>query len=122
MLPTASQKSKFDTKVTVLVDLGWIWLENLGKPPQPRSSLAFDQTFLKEIAWPKKNHSNFPGIVRELLPNATFRVELENGHEIVATMAGKMRKNRIRVLTGDNVQVAMTPYDLTKGRINYRFK
>ena len=70
----------------------------------------------------KEEPLEFPGIVRELLPNATFRVELENGHEIVATMAGKMRKNRIRVLTGDNVQVAMTPYDLTKGRINYRFK
>ena len=64
----------------------------------------------------------FPGVVRELLPNATFKVELENGHEIIATMAGKMRKNRIRVLAGDKVQVTMTPYDLTKGRINYRFK
>jgi len=62
------------------------------------------------------------GVVRELLPNATFRVELENGHEINAHMAGKMRKNRIRVLVGDKVQVEMTPYDLTKGRINYRFK
>jgi translation initiation factor IF-1 len=56
------------------------------------------------------------------LPNATFLVELENGHEINAHMAGKMRKNRIRVLAGDRVQVEMTPYDLTKGRINYRFK
>ena len=68
----------------------------------------------------KEEPLEFPGVVKELLPNATFRVELENGHEIVATMAGKMRKNRIRVLTG--VQVAMTPYDLTKGRINYRYK
>jgi translation initiation factor IF-1 len=50
------------------------------------------------------------------------RVELENGHEIIAHTAGKMRKNRIRVLAGDKVQVEMTPYDLTKGRINYRFK
>src|SRR5690606_27730512 len=56
------------------------------------------------------------------LPNATFRVELENGHIIIAHTAGKMRKNRIRVLAGDKVQVEMTPYDLTKGRINYRFK
>jgi translation initiation factor IF-1 len=70
----------------------------------------------------KEEPLEFPGVVVELLPNATFRVELENGHSIVATMAGKMRKNRIRVLTGDKVQVAMTPYDLTKGRINYRFK
>jgi translation initiation factor IF-1 len=64
----------------------------------------------------------FPGVVTELLPNATFRVELENGHVIIAHTAGKMRKNRIRVLAGDKVQVEMTPYDLTKGRINYRFK
>ena len=70
----------------------------------------------------KEEPLEFPGVVKELLPNATFRVALENGHEIVATMAGKMRKNRIRVLTGDKVQVAMTPYDLTKGRINYRYK
>ena len=62
------------------------------------------------------------GEIQETLPNATFRVELENGHEIIAHTAGKMRKNRIRVLAGDKVLVEMTPYDLTKGRINYRFK
>ena len=62
------------------------------------------------------------GIVRELLPNAMFRVELENGHEILGHTAGKMRKNRIRVLVGDEVLVELTPYDLTKGRITYRFK
>ncbi len=70
----------------------------------------------------KEEELTFPGVVTELLPNATFRVELDNGHEVLAHMAGKMRKNRIRVLAGDKVQVAMTPYDLTKGRINYRFK
>ena len=58
----------------------------------------------------------------ELLPNATFRVKLENEHEIIAHTAGRMRKNRIRVLAGDKVLVEMTPYDLTKGRITYRFK
>ena len=57
-----------------------------------------------------------------LLPNATFRVKLDNEHEIIAHTAGKMRKNRIRVLAGDKVLVEMTPYDLTKGRITYRFK
>ena len=62
------------------------------------------------------------GEVVENLPNATFRVMLQNGHEIIAHTAGKMRKNRIRVLTGDKVMVEMTPYDLTKGRITYRFK
>ena len=61
-------------------------------------------------------------ISRHGQPNATFRVKLENGHEIIAHTAGKMRKNRIRVLTGDKVLVEMTPYDLTKGRITYRFK
>jgi translation initiation factor IF-1 len=62
------------------------------------------------------------GTVRELLPNAMFRVELENGHEILGLTAGKMRKNRIRVLVGDEVLCELTPYDLTKGRITYRFK
>jgi translation initiation factor IF-1 len=61
------------------------------------------------------------GQVVELLPNAMFRVRLENGHEILGHTAGKMRKNRIRVLTGDEVLVELTPYDLTKGRITYRF-
>ena len=61
------------------------------------------------------------GKVVELLPNAMFRVELENGHEILGHTAGKMRKNRIRVLTGDEVLVELTPYDLSKGRITYRF-
>ncbi len=63
------------------------------------------------------------GEVLELLPNATFKVKLlTNGHKIIAHTAGKMRKNRIRVLAGDEVLVEMTPYDLTKGRIIYRFK
>jgi translation initiation factor IF-1 len=76
----------------------------------------------KGVTMAKEDILEFPGTVKELLPNATFRVELENGHELIATMAGKMRKNRIRVLAGDKVQVEMTPYDLSKGRINYRFK
>ena len=62
------------------------------------------------------------GKVVELLPNAMFRVELENGHEILGHTAGKMRKNRIRILAGDRVTVEMTPYDLTKGRITFRAK
>ena len=60
------------------------------------------------------------GTIEELLPGATFRVKLENGHEVLAHTAGKLRKNRIRVLTGDSVTVEVTPYDLTKGRIVYR--
>lgn len=60
------------------------------------------------------------GKVIELLPNATFRVELENGHQIIAYTSGKMRKNRIRVLAGDEVTVEMSSYDLTKGRVSHR--
>ncbi len=64
----------------------------------------------------------FNGVVQEVLPNATFRVKLENGHLIIAYTSGKMRKNRIRVLAGDKVICEMTPYDLTKGRIKFREK
>src|SRR5262245_28080154 len=71
---------------------------------------------------PKEEQLEFPGFVTELLPNANFRVKLENGHEIIAHTAGRMRKNRIRVLAGDKVLVEMSAYDLTKGRITYRFK
>jgi len=70
----------------------------------------------------KEDMLEFAGTVTELLPNATFRVKLENDHEIVAHTAGKLRKNRIRVMNGDRVLVEMTPYDLTKGRITYRFR
>jgi translation initiation factor IF-1 len=70
----------------------------------------------------KEDLLEFAGTVVELLPNATFRVKLENDHEIIGYTAGKMRKNRITVLAGDKVLVEMTPYDLTKGRITYRFK
>lgn len=71
---------------------------------------------------PKEELLEFEATVTELLPNATFRVRLDNEHEIIAHTAGKMRKNRIRVLAGDRVKVEMTPYDLSKGRITYRFK
>ena len=70
----------------------------------------------------KEELIEFEGEITELLPEGRFRVRLENDHEIIAHTAGKMRKNRIRVLTGDKVLVEMTPYDLTKGRITYRFK
>ncbi len=61
------------------------------------------------------------GSILELLPAATFRVKLESGHEILAHLSGKMRMNRIRLSLGDEVKVEMTPYDLSKGRITYRF-
>jgi translation initiation factor IF-1 len=62
------------------------------------------------------------GSVVEALPNTQFRVELENGHVIVAHMSGKMRKNYIRLVPGDRVEVELTPYDLTKGRVSFRLK
>ncbi len=70
----------------------------------------------------KDDAIEFGGEVTELLPNAMFRVKLENEHEVLAYTSGKMRKHRIRVLVGDKVNVEMTPYDLTKGRITFRFK
>lgn len=62
------------------------------------------------------------GTVSEVLPNTTFRVKLENGHEVLAYVSGKMRKNYIRILQGDRVAVDLSPYDLTRGRITYRYK
>ena len=62
------------------------------------------------------------GTVSEVLPNTKFRVELENGHEILAYLSGKMRKHYIRVLEGDRVKCELSPYDLSKGRITYRYK
>ena len=62
------------------------------------------------------------GVITEALHNAMFRVKLQNGHEIVATISGKMRMYYIRILPGDKVQVEMSPYDLTRGRISYRYK
>ena len=70
----------------------------------------------------KEEAIEFQGEVIELLPNAMFRVKLENDHEILAHTAGRMRKHRIRVLAGDKVTVEMTPYDLSKGRIVFRHK
>jgi translation initiation factor IF-1 len=70
----------------------------------------------------KEDLIEFAGVVEELLPNAMFRVKLDNGHVVLAHTAGRMRKNRIRVLAGDKVTVEMTPYDLSKGRIIFRQK
>lgn len=69
-----------------------------------------------------KDVIEFEGTIIESLPNAMFRVKLENDHEILAHISGKIRKNFIRILPGDKVRVEMTPYDLTKGRITYRLK
>ncbi|MBM3488457.1 MAG: translation initiation factor IF-1 [Alphaproteobacteria bacterium] len=71
---------------------------------------------------PKEDVLTFDGVVIELLPDARFRVRLENGHEIIAYTSGRMKKSRIRTLVGDRVRVEMTPYDLEKGRVVYRHK
>ncbi|BBL75185.1 translation initiation factor IF-1 [Methylomagnum ishizawai] len=68
----------------------------------------------------KEDHIEMEGKVIETLPNTTFRVQLDNGHTIIAHISGKMRKHYIRILTGDRVKVEMTPYDLSKGRITFR--
>ncbi|HEY6807963.1 MAG TPA: translation initiation factor IF-1 [Gemmatimonadales bacterium] len=70
----------------------------------------------------KEEAIEIDGIVEELLPNAMFRVKLTNGHDVLATIAGKMRRFRIRVLAGDRVTLAVSPYDLTRGRITFRHK
>jgi translation initiation factor IF-1 len=83
------------------------------KPPPPlppQESMAKDDQIEME------------GTVLDTLPNTMFRVQLENGHVVTAHISGRMRKNYIRILTGDKVKVEMTPYDLTKGRITYRMK
>lgn len=70
----------------------------------------------------KEEMLEFEGVVAEVLPDARCRVTLDNGHEVIAYTSGRMKKNRIRILAGDKVTVEMTPYDLTKGRINFRHK
>lgn len=70
----------------------------------------------------KEEHIEMAGTVIDTLPNTMFRVELENGHIVMAHISGRMRKNYIRILTGDKVRVELTPYDLTKGRITFRDK
>jgi translation initiation factor IF-1 len=70
----------------------------------------------------KEENIEIEGHVSEVLPNATFRVELENGHEVLAHLSGKMRQNYIRVLEGDRVKCELSPYDLSRGRVTYRYK
>ncbi|MEY3220377.1 MAG: translation initiation factor [Pseudomonadota bacterium] len=83
---------------------------------------VFETTFFKDnlASMAKEDHIEMEGTVVETLPNTTFRVQLDNGHIVMAHISGRMRKNYIRILTGDKVTVQLTPYDLTKGRITYR--
>jgi translation initiation factor IF-1 len=70
----------------------------------------------------KEDNIKVDGTILETLPNATFRVELENGHKVLAHISGKMRMHFIKILPGDKVTVELSPYDLTRGRITYRYK
>ena len=70
----------------------------------------------------KEESLEFTGVVLELLPNAMFKVKLENDHEVLAHISGKMRMHYIKILPGDKVRLELSPYDLTKGRITYRYK
>ncbi len=90
--------------------------------PGVRTSCSAQQSHQTRDLMSKEDMIEFSGTVMELLPNAMFRVKLDNEHSILAHTSGKMRKNRIRVLAGDRVNVEMTPYDLSKGRITFRFK
>jgi translation initiation factor IF-1 len=70
----------------------------------------------------KQSHITVDGVIIDTLPNAMFKVRLDNGHEVLAHVSGKMRMNFIRILQGDKVTVELSPYDLSKGRITYRYK
>ena len=90
------------------------------RPERAKTGRTGDKPIESKMA--KEELLEFSGTVTEKLPDTMFRVKLENDHEIIARPAGKMRKYRIRVLVGDKVDVEMTPYDLTKGRITFRHK
>jgi translation initiation factor IF-1 len=88
--------------------------------PPWRTHISFPEE--DHLPKPKEDAIVLEGTVVEPLPNAMFRVELENGHKVLAHSSGKMRMHRIRILPGDRVQVEITPYDLSRGRITYRYK
>jgi translation initiation factor IF-1 len=79
-----------------------------------------DSYFAGEVAMAKEELIEMSGMVNEVLPDSRFRVTLDNGHQLIAYTAGKMRKNHIRILAGDKVSLELSPYDLTKGRITFR--
>ena len=93
-----------------------------GSLPRGRSSFQQLPRRRSVLPKPKEDAIVLEGTVTEPLPNAMFRVELENGHKVLAHISGKMRMHYIRILPGDRVQVELTPYDLTRGRITYRYK
>ena len=88
------------------------------RPRRPQGTHATKDS--AEVYMAKEEQIEMDGTVVDTLPNTMFRVELENGHTVTAHISGKMRKNYIRILTGDKVKVELTPYDLSKGRITFR--
>ncbi len=94
----------------------------LGLRPLIVHPLSSNSTRSATLPKPKEDAIVMEGTVLEPLPNAMFRVELENGHNVLAHISGKMRMHYIRILPGDKVQVELTPYDLQRGRITYRYK
>jgi len=94
----------------------------LGARGHARARLVSVRCGGRALPKPKEDAIVLEGTVTEPLPNAMFRVELENGHKVLAHISGKMRMHYIRILPGDRVQVELTPYDLSRGRITYRYK
>jgi translation initiation factor IF-1 len=94
----------------------------MGRVHCPRPAAAGTFAAYKGECMAKEEMLEFEGVVAEVLPDARCRVKLDNGHEVIAYTSGRMKKNRIRILAGDKVTVEMTPYDLDKGRINFRHK
>jgi translation initiation factor IF-1 len=101
-----------------------VWPSRRPVAPGTTSAQQTQDTDFEEshLPKPKEDAIVLEGTVVEPLPNAMFRVELENGHKVLAHSSGKMRMHRIRILPGDKVQVEITPYDLSRGRITYRYK
>ncbi len=91
-----------------------------GPPPRRRTPPAGQAR--PEGPRPKEDSITVEGTITEALPNAMFRVELENGHRVLGHVSGKVRKNYIRILPGDRVMVELSPYDLSRGRITYRYR
>jgi len=100
--------------------LCWVFAPTHGLEQGPIPALSKPRR--SALPKPKEDAIVLEGTVIEPLPNAMFRVELENGHKVLAHISGKMRMHYIRILPGDRVQVELTPYDLSRGRITYRYK
>jgi translation initiation factor IF-1 len=101
---------------------GLVSCRPLPEPLPGPESLVISPVGGTTLPKPKEDAIVLEGKVTEPLPNAMFRVELDNGHPVLAHISGKMRMHYIRILPGDRVQVELTPYDLTRGRITYRYK